>query len=56
MAGVTPLIMIVNPERISYQIDLNNILLAGGVGFVLGFVMDRIEKGDPNRMRRWLKK
>ena len=56
MPVISPVIMAVNPERITYQIDLNNVLIAGGVGFVAGFVMDWIEKGDPDRMRRWLKK
>jgi len=56
MPIVSPAIMVVNPEHINYQIDLTNILLAGGVGFVAGLVMDWIEKGDPDRVRRWLKK
>ena len=55
MPLVTPAIMLINPEHLNYRIDLLSVLLAGGVGFVAGLFMDRIEKGDPERMKRWFK-
>ena len=55
MPIVSPALMLVNPEHLNYRIDLLSVLLAGGVGFVAGLFMDRIEKGDPERMKRWFK-
>lgn len=55
MPIVSPAIMLANPEHLNYRIDLISVLLAGGVGFVAGLFMDRIEKGDPERMKRWFK-
>ena len=56
MPVISPAIMLINPERMNYQIDLINVLLAAGVGFAAGFLMDRIERGDPGRVRKWFPK
>lgn len=56
MPVISPAIMILNPERLAYRIDLINILLAGGIGFAAGVLMDWISKDDSERMRRWFNK
>jgi hypothetical protein len=55
MPVIIPVIMFINSENIKYQVDLINVIIAGGIGFAAGFVMDYIEKGDPERMVRWFK-